>query len=196
MIRRLNRRCFCTNLKNDYSTLFAVDISSTRGCISITAGAIHYSASLYIYFSIYKICICTGIYFSGSIANRNKGLIYSTRIRTPLVSIIQIYSGTTGKLHRCIRLNNQLCTGKHSNVLIINLNVSIIYVNCYITVDRQLIFFAINRCGTDRHLYRRYLHRTKNLNIESVSLSIIGLYNVTVCKIKHCTTLCKERNRC
>ena len=199
-ISRLNGGGFGTYSKGNNRAFFTVDVSSTLCSISKTLGAIHYSACFYKNFSIYKVIFGTSIFLTGSIGNRDKLLVASTGIITPFVCIIQIYSGTTGKLHVRTRFNNHLCAGKHSNVLVINLNVTLINMNCDIAIDRQLIFFTINCCGTktgtNRHLDRRYLHRTVNVDVESIGCTIVTLYNVTIRKVKHSTAICKERNRC
>ena len=177
-----------------------MDISAALRSIRKALAAVKNCSTLNKDLSVYKIFISTDVLLTGSIRNGNKRLVSCTDIVTPFIYVVNINFGSTGKLHLSAGFNNKLRSGEHSNVLIINLDITLNHSDGKVVGDRKLILLGINCCssksGSYRNLDRRDLKVAVYLNIKSVGITVIVLNNVSAGEIKHRARLRKEGNGC
>ena len=125
------------------------NISATGCNIDITFRCI--DSTIYNDLSIHKIRFGSCISSTWGISYGNKLLICCTRIRTPIIRIINVNVVTRTKSTFCILSNNYYGSWEECNILV-DSNISRYCLYCHIVLNAKLILLGINRRCTDRHI--------------------------------------------
>ena len=176
--------CFGLGTVLDLNSTISGNICTTGGSINATCGCIDCTINYNL--SIYKVCIGSSVFSTGSITYRNKSLISRTTVLAPVISIVNVNVISASKGTLSTLADNNLGTGKECNILV-DCDITGHRLNSHVVLNTELVVLRIDAGCTNAHIDGRNGYVSIRLDNKSVCILIIILNNVSTCKVEHST---------